>query len=218
MRVILSIILILSGLSFFGQKIEVNDTDFSKGKLGNLQTVTLDDVAKLHGHLCDGLVEGFLALQWALEELFPNQAVDRTALFIISKPSPCLSDVALYLSGARYQYGNYYVSNDFEGLFIIHHPEGNRTLQVMRKPQVKPAIIDELGSKAIALQLNACELDSLKKLEDEYTAYLLSSEASDLFELIEVYDFQWNPILKNDFLKTDVLNKNQFPCNNKINK
>jgi acetolactate decarboxylase len=39
--------------------IKVMDTDFSKGRLTHQQTITLDDAAKFHGHLCDGLVVGF---------------------------------------------------------------------------------------------------------------------------------------------------------------
>jgi acetolactate decarboxylase len=50
-------------------KIKTNDTDFSKGRLGHTQEITIDDVAKFHGHLCDGLVVGFLGLREALYKL-----------------------------------------------------------------------------------------------------------------------------------------------------
>ncbi len=41
--------------------LKVNDTDFSKGRLGNIQNIDIQDLTKLHGHLCDGLVEGFFS-------------------------------------------------------------------------------------------------------------------------------------------------------------
>ncbi|MBK6884888.1 MAG: hypothetical protein IPH05_18530 [Flavobacteriales bacterium] len=50
----------------------VVDTDFSKGRLGNEQTVTFTDLEKLHGHWCDGLVVGALGLGEALKEFYPT--------------------------------------------------------------------------------------------------------------------------------------------------
>lgn len=93
---------ILFALQTQAQSIKVNDTDFSKGRLGNIQPVDLQDLSKFHGHLCDGLAEGFLALQQALYELYPDSIIDRTNTRIVSKPSPCLTDVAIYLTGGRY--------------------------------------------------------------------------------------------------------------------
>ncbi|WP_019598087.1 acetolactate decarboxylase [Rhodonellum psychrophilum] len=75
-----------------GDKLSFNtiDTDFSKGRLTNEQNITISDLEKFHGHLCDGLVVGALAMQQAMTVLYPNQPIDRTNLRIVSKPSPCL--------------------------------------------------------------------------------------------------------------------------------
>ena len=35
---------------------ETMDTDFSKGRLNHKQIITIHDLEKFHGHLCDGLV------------------------------------------------------------------------------------------------------------------------------------------------------------------
>lgn len=134
----------------FAQSLKVNDTDFSKGRLGSIQTIELQDLVKFHGHLCDGLVEGFVALQYGLYQLFPDSLIDRTNLRIVSKPSPCLTDVAVYLTGARYQFGTFYVSNDFEGLFVVQRIDNAKTVNILRKPNVKPEIIDLMGKQAIA--------------------------------------------------------------------
>ena len=82
------VFLVLINFSF-GQTITVNDTDFSKGKLGNIQKIKVNDIAKLHGHVCDGLIEGYIALDYGLKELYPDGVVDRTNTRIVSKSSPC---------------------------------------------------------------------------------------------------------------------------------
>ena len=93
------------------QNQEVIDTDFSKGQLTNIQNVKYDDLVKFHGHSCDGLLEGMQALQVGLKVLYPDGIVDRTNTRIISRSSPCLTDAAIYLTGGRYQYNTFYVTD-----------------------------------------------------------------------------------------------------------
>jgi alpha-acetolactate decarboxylase len=198
--------------SFFEKKAHVNDTDFSKGRLGNIQQINLDDIQKLHGHLCDGLIEGYLALNLALETLYEGKPFDRTNTRIVSKSSPCLTDAAIYLTGGRYQFNTFYVDNSFDGMYIIQRIDNLKTVLVKRKPKVKPEIIDKMGAKAIKGELEACEIDDLKKLEDDYSLKLMQSNASELFEIKEVQDFKWKSPLKKYFVKTDILNKNKIEC------
>lgn len=192
---------------------KVNDTDFSKGRLGNIQNIDIQDLTKLHGHLCDGLVEGFLALKTGLNELYPDGIIDRTNTRIVSKPSPCLTDAAIYLTGGRYQFNTFYVSADIKGMFIVQRIDNGKTVLISRKPSVKPSIIDEMGNKAIQKSLSACDLDTLRSKEDQYTNFLLGTNPKDIFEVTELKDFQWKPKLKNTFVKTDILNKNAIKCN-----
>jgi acetolactate decarboxylase len=42
---------------------------------------------------------------------------------------------------------------------------------------------------------------------------LLASNPKDNFTAIEITNFEWNPVLKNDYIKTDILNKNKPNCN-----
>ncbi len=192
--------------------LRVNDTDFSKGRLGNIQMVELKDLAKFHGHLCDGLVVGYLALQEALLQLYPDGIIDRTNTRIISKPSPCLTDAAIYLTGARYQYNSFYVSEDINGLFTVQRIDNGKTVVVQMNKGVKPEAIDFLGAKAIKGELSPCELDGLKAMEDDFTEQLLQTDPKSNFTVSDLTDFQWEPILKNDFNKTDILNKNTQKC------
>jgi formylmethanofuran dehydrogenase subunit E len=197
------------------QTIKVNDTDFSKGKLGNLQTIKLKDISKFHGHLCDGLVEGFIALELGLKQLYPNEIIDRTNTRIVSKSSPCLTDVAIYISGGRIQYNTFYVDNSIEGMYMVQRTDNLKTISIKRKPNVKPAIIDEMGDKAIKGELDECKLKELKKLENDYAKFLLKSNPEDLFSVSAITTFQWNP--KSEmYLKTDILNKKKSNCKIKL--
>lgn len=191
---------------------ETIDTDFSKGRLNHEQKITINDLEKFHGHLCDGLVVGALAVQEAMKELYPNGPNDRTNLRIVSKPSPCLTDVAIYLTGGRYQFNTFYVDTDFEGLYIIQRIDDLKTVSVSLNKGVKPTAIDSLGNIAIQQNLSPCDIDHLRKLEDNFTQALIHSDPTKLFTVKEISNFQWNPKTKNDYLKTDILNKDLPDC------
>lgn len=187
--------------------IQTIDTDFSKGRLNLIQVISLEDTAKFHGHLCDGLVVGFLGLKEALHQLYPNGIIDRTNTRIVSKASPCITDVAIYLTGGRYQFNTYYVDEHILYAYIVQRIDNGLTYGVKLKPGLKPAIIEEMGNKAIEGKLSPCDLDHLKKLEDDFTEFLLSSKSADLFDMDIINDFSWQPVLKNNFIKTDIINK-----------
>lgn len=188
------------------------DTDFSKGRLKHKQTITINDLEKFHGHLCDGLVVGALAIQEAMKVLYPNQPIDRTNLRIVSKPSPCLTDAAVYLTGGRYQFNTFFVDTDFEGIYIIQRIDDLKAVSVSLNNGVRPTVIDSLGNIAIQQDLPPCDIDRLRKLEDDFTHSLIQSDPTTLFTVKEISSFEWNPKTKNDYLKTDILNKNLPDC------
>lgn len=192
--------------------IKVIDTDFSKGRLQNIQTITLNDAAKLHGHLCDGLVVGFLGLKETLYKLYPDSIIDRTNNRIVSKSSPCMTDIAIFITGARYQYNTYYVSDSIKYLFIVQRVDNEKTYGVKLKSGLKPAAIDSLGKLATKGELDACGIDSLRKLESQFSTFLLSKNPQDLFIIEEIKNYKWSPVLNGNFLKTDVLNKKLQNC------
>lgn len=185
----------------------VTDTDFSKGYRMHEQQVTLEDLARFHGHLCDGLVVGALAMEKVMKQIYPNEAIDRTNLRVVSAPSPCLTDVAIYLSGGRYQFDTFYVDNNPGGIYIVQRIDDGRSYRVAMKPGIKPAEIDSMGALAVQRKLTSTELDQLKALEDLFTAFLLQSNSDELFTITELQDYNWRPHLQSNFLKTDVLNK-----------
>lgn len=207
----IALLFVFVAQSMLAQTITVNDTDFSKGKLGNIQTLGLNDLSKFHGHLCDGLVEGFIALKIGLKQLYPDGIVDRTNTRIVSKSSPCYTDVAIYLSGGRSQYNTFYVDNTIEGIYIVQRIDNLKTLSIKRKANVKPAIIDELGNKAIKGELSACELEKLKQLEVEYSTFLVNKNVDEIFSVDVLDDFEWQPKTET-YIKTDIINKNKNQC------
>ena len=188
------------------------DPHFSKGRLNHKQTVTINDLEKFHGHLCDGLVVGALAMQEAMKELYPTHPIDRTNLRIVSKPSPCLTDVAIYLTGGRYQFNTFYVDTEFEGLYIIQRIDPSKAVSVSLNNDVKPKAIDSLGNIAIQQRLSPCAIDHLRKLEDDFTKTLIQSDPTKLFTVKEISSFEWKPKTKSDYLRTDILNKNLPHC------
>jgi formylmethanofuran dehydrogenase subunit E len=206
------LLLVIQFASAQNPSMEVLDTNFSKGSLNNKQTITLNDVVKFHGHLCDGLVVGFLGAKEALYKLYPDGLIDRTNTRIISKSSPCLTDVAIYLTGGRYQFNTFFVSDSINYIYIIQRISDGKAFGVKLKPGIKPKEIDSLGNLANDKKLNACELKELRKLEEAFSKKMLDSNPIDDFMIEEIFNFSWKPQLQNNFTKTDILNKDVGTC------
>ena len=192
--------------------LKVIDTDFSKGRLTNQQMINLGDVAKFHGHLCDGLAVGFIGLREALYKLYPDSIVDRSNTRIISKSSPCLTDIAIYLTGARYQFNTFYVTDSIQYAYIIQKIDDGRAYGVKIKPGIKPAAIDSLGNLANIGKLDACGIDSLQRMENGFLQEFLTINPHTAFIIEEINNYAWKPDLSGAFLKTDIVNKNIQNC------
>ncbi len=213
LKVFLILIIFTNGTFSQNSSVKVIDTDFSRGRLQNVQTITLDDAVKLHGHLCDGLVVGFLGLKETMYKLYTDSIIDRTNNRIVSKPSPCLTDIAIFMTGARYQYNTFYVSDSIKYQFIVQRIDNEKTYGVKLKSGLMPSAIDSLGKLAVKGDLDACGIDSLRKLESQFSSFLLSKNPQDLFIIEEIKNYKWVPVLKSNFLKTDVLNMKLKDCN-----
>ncbi|MDE3740251.1 formylmethanofuran dehydrogenase subunit E family protein [Maribacter polysaccharolyticus] len=193
--------------------VTVLDTDFSKGRLTLEHQINLEDLERFHGHLCDGLIQGFLGIQEGLKILYPTGTIDRTNTRIVSNSSPCLTDVAIYITGGRYQYNSFYVDDTIEdGFYVLQRKDTQKAVKVQMKKGVKPSVIDELGAKAIKGALSPCDLDTLKNLEADFSGRLLTTDPKENFIVTEIVDFKWKPLKKNDYPKTDILNKNKSYC------
>ena len=212
----LLIVTLLSESISFSQQITVKvlDTDFSKGRLTHLQAISLDDAAKFHGHLCDGLAVGFLGLREAAYKLYPDSIIDRTNTRVVSKSSPCITDIGIYLSGGRYQYNTFYVSDSIQYLYIVQRIDNGKAYGVKLKSGIKPAAIDSLGNIAATGKLEACTIDYLKDLEKAFLKELLTLSPSSVYIVEEIKGFDWKAPLIKSFIKTDIINKQLPECKN----
>ncbi|MDA8356501.1 MAG: formylmethanofuran dehydrogenase subunit E family protein [Actinomycetota bacterium] len=85
---------------------EVVDTRSAQGRLDpRPKHVTVADLVLFHGHACDGLVRGVWAMRALADLAFGAAPLDRSDLLVVAKGSPCLGDVAAYLTGGRARYG-----------------------------------------------------------------------------------------------------------------
>lgn len=87
---------------------EVIDTRSAQGRLDpRPKTVTVADLVLFHGHACDGLVRGVWAMRALADLAFGAAPFDRSDLLVVSKNSPCLGDLAAYLTGGRARFGTH---------------------------------------------------------------------------------------------------------------
>ena len=159
-------------------RFEVIDTRSAQGRLdGRGKNVTIADLALFHGHLCDGLVRAAYALRALGDVAFGAAPFDRSDLLAVSKNSPCLGDVAVYLTGGRARFGTHRLDESLGVGFVVQVRSTGATWEVREEAGFFPAIVS---------QWEAALLD-----EELVTAGLLSAE--DKAELVAVNEAaQWD--------------------------
>ena len=166
---------------------EMRDTVNKYGRYATLtKTITIKDIIKFHGHFCGGLVESASALKVAFDKMFPDKAIDRTDLRIVSNNSACGGDVASYLTGARLGFGTHHIDNSLtESEFIVQKVSTGEAIHVKLNPAVYPTEVKT----------------QMKKLESgEFTPRDI-----DLFQesfiINEIKSYEWPEPLCNDLGK-----------------
>jgi formylmethanofuran dehydrogenase subunit E len=120
---------------------EVIDTRSAQGRLDlRPKRVVMRDLIMAHGHACDGLVKGAYALRALADFAFPGQPLDRTDLLVVTKNSPCLGDVAAYLTGGRVRFGSHRLDRDFGVQFVVQKISTGEAWEVREKPGIFPAL------------------------------------------------------------------------------
>ncbi len=121
---------------------EVIDTRSAQGRLEKRsKTVTIADLILFHGHACDGLIRGAYAMRALADVAFAKGVFDRSDLTVVSKNSPCLGDVAAYLTGGRVRFGTHRLDNELGVGFVICKHSSGEVFQVREEPGFFPAII-----------------------------------------------------------------------------
>ncbi|MHB1208183.1 MAG: formylmethanofuran dehydrogenase subunit E family protein [Acidimicrobiales bacterium] len=121
---------------------EVLDTRSAQGRLDvRAKTVTVSDLVLAHGHACDGLLRGVWAMRALFDLAFADAPIDRSDLMVVSKNSPCLGDVAAYLTGARARFGTHRLDDALGVGFQLKQLSTGRTWEVREEAGFFPDVI-----------------------------------------------------------------------------
>lgn len=200
----------------YNTPIIVRDTDSALGRL-NLQTkeIGLKDLARIHGHACDGLVISFIEIKAALAKLFPDGVVDRTDLQVVSKNGPCWVDAGTMITGARINFKTMRIDKTIGDGFIVQRVSTGEAYDVHLKPGIFPKEQAELEGKIRKLRsegksVTAEDINTVEKMADAFNAKLLSTPPEELLAIKSVVDFKFSANDTVDVFgnRGDVVNKN----------
>jgi len=197
----------------YNNPIIVRDTDSALGRYSlKTKEVGLKDIARIHGHLCDGMVISFVEIKAALNKLFPNGVVDRTDLKVVSKNGPCWVDTAMMMTGARINFETLRIDASIGNGFIVQRISTGEAYDVHLKPGVFPddqAALERniRKTRSEGKPVSAEDIDKDEKMADALSAKLLNSPADDILiiKALSGYKFSHSDMFGN---RGDVVNKN----------
>lgn len=196
--------------SKYSPEFEMLDTESALGRYAPMtKTITVKDLVKFHGHACDGLVQAAAALKLAFNELFPNGIIDRTDLRILSKNSPCFTDVSAYLTGGRINFGTLDVDNKMGASWIVQRISDGKAIRVSRRAGVFPEELDRLEKKVKSGKATPEELTRTRDAAWNFSKNLLSHPLTESFSVEELDDFQYpESVYDNVGRRGDIKHKN----------
>ncbi len=196
----------------YNQPIRVLDTDSALGRYSlNTKEIGLKDLARMHGHLCDGLVIAFIQIKAVLNKLFPDGIVDRTDLQGVSKNGPCWVDALAFMTGARINFQTLRIDNTIGDGYIIQKTSTDEAYEVHLKPGIFPAAQADLEKKIRSLRATCQpvtqeDIDSLDKMAAALSRKLLNTAPADILDIRPLAHYKFVPI---DLFggRGDVINK-----------
>ncbi len=196
----------------YNQPIRVLDTDSALGRYSlNTKEIGLKDLARMHGHLCDGLVIAFVQIKAVLSKLFPEGVVDRTDLQGVSKNGPCWVDAIAFMTGARINFQTLRIDNNIGDGYIIQKISTDEAYEVHLRPGIFPAEQDNLEKKIRSLRaagqtVTPEDIDSLDKMTEALSRKLLNTAPTEILDIKPLAHYQFIPI---DLFgkRGDVINK-----------
>lgn len=175
----------------------VRDTESSHGRYSTaLKVITVKDLVKFHGHACDGLFRGALAMSQVLAALDPSGEVDRTDLKVLSRNSPCLGDVAAYLTGGRVRFGTQDVRPDPGVWFVVQKISTGEAFAVEEVPGTYPPRLSAMEAElALAGRASPREVDELREAQWAFVrTTLLTTPAAALYPVRALPGFVFPPV------------------------
>ena len=198
----------------FLQPLQVMDTDSALGRRNlHPKQITLKDMARMHGHLCDGLVTAWVELSEALRALFPSGVVDRTDVRVVSKNAPCWSDAGAWMTGARVNQGTLMLDNAAGDGFTVQRISTGAAVRVSLRPGVYPAQLSALeqsirAHRARGEAVAPAEIDRFERGADDYSRKLLNTQPKQAVAVETLAAFQFpdhslNPLAP----RSDIINR-----------
>lgn len=192
------------------------DTDSALGRRNlHPKRITLKDMARMHGHLCDGLVTAWVELGAALRDLFPDGVVDRTDVRAVSKNAPCWADAGAWMTGARINQGTLVLDNSVGDGFNVQRISTGEAVRVSLRTGVYPAQLAALEQsirtrRAHGESVAPAEIDHFESGANEYSRRLLNTPPGAAVTVERLADFHFpdrsqNPLAaRSDIIDRDV--------------
>jgi len=182
----------------YNQPVSVRDTDSALGRYSlKTKEIGLKDLARIHGHPCDGLVISFIEIKAAMEKLFPDGLADRTDLRAVSKNGPCWVDTLAMMTGARINFQTLRIDNTVGDGFIIQKISTGEAYDVRLKPGVFPKEQAELERKIRKLRAEgkavaAADIDAVEKMQNDLSRKVITTPPAEIIEIkaLPNYKFQ----------------------------
>ncbi len=205
------------------QPLTVVDTDSALGRRNlHPKRITLKDMARMHGHLCDGLVTAWVELGAALRDLFPNGVVDRTDVRTVSKNAPCWADAGAWMTGARVNQGTLVLDNSVGDGFIVQRISTGAAVRVSLRTGVYPAQLAALeqsirSRRARGESVAPSEIERFEYEANGYGRKLLNTppEQAVTLEHLTNYNFpdhSQNPVVpRSDTINRDAPRSSTLP-------
>ena len=170
----------------------VRDTESSLGPYADhTKTITIEDLIKMHGHPCDGLVTAAGAMYVGLRQLYPDGVIDRTDTCCTTNNSPCYGDVAAYLTGGRIRFGTQKIDPNLGNQFILHRISTGQTVTVTLKDGVFPKEVASLEAKLRAGDSSVADIRRCQRMEWDYARHLLNRPLDQSFSVVWMKGYAW---------------------------
>jgi formylmethanofuran dehydrogenase subunit E len=176
---------------------DVLDTEPSLGRYAQgTKRIGLKDLVKFHGHPCDGLFRGAFAMRLALDALEPQGIADRTDLRVLSRNSPCLGDVAAYLTGGRVRFGTQDVRDEPGVWYLVGRISTGRTVRVRERPGVYPPDLAQREARMMTEgKVEAAQIDAVREAQSRWVRdVLLTRPAGELYAVETLPRYTWEEV------------------------
>lgn len=198
----------------YNEPIQVLDTQSALGTYAaKTKALSLIDLVRAHGHLCDGLVISYVEIKTVLKKLFPNGIIDRTDLRVVSKNGPCWVDTAALMTGARTNFATLSIEAKIGDGFIIQKISTGEAFDVHLKPNIFPKKQAELEAKIrlagkTGQKISLADIKQVEKMADELNKKLLNTHPSELLSITTLPDFhfecKFSTTSRGDIMNKDV--------------